>query len=98
MATLQELFELRSSSELRNRVAAAGWREAKAIFTESESVPNHAERLIWAVRILRDVGDGGHVNEVFKAVIVLLESDNVTDAQIETAVSQVVDKFATAGV
>lgn len=96
MATLQELFDMRNSSELRNKVAAAGWNAAKDIFTEDDATPNHAERLIWAVKALRDHGDGETVSDIFKATVVLLQDDvNPTDTQIQTAVEQVIDKFAT---
>ena len=96
MATLQELFDMRNSSALRNLVAAAGWNAAKDIFTEDVSTPNHTERLVWAVKALRDQGDGQTVSDIFKATIVLLQdNDNPTDAQIQTAVEQVINKFAT---
>lgn len=98
MATLQELFNMRCLSELRNRVAAAGWIAAKDIFTESTGVPNHAERLVWAIKVLRDHGEGQVVNDIFKSSIVLLQDIvNPSDAQIQTAVEQVIDKFATIG-
>ena len=96
MGTLQELFDLRNSSNLRNRVAAAGWRAAKIIFTEPDATSNHAARLKWAVRILQDDGDGQAVLQIFKAAIVLLENDGeaAIDEQIETAVGQVINRFA----
>lgn len=96
MATLQELFDMRNDSLLRNKVAAAGWNAAKDIFVEDAGTPNHAERLVWAVKALRDHGDGETISDVFKASIVLLQ-DNATptDAQIQTSVEQVIDKFAT---
>lgn len=96
MATLQELFDMRNDSPLRNKVAAAGWNAAKDIFVEDAGTPNHAERLVWAVKALRDHGDGETISDVFKASIVLLQ-DNATptDAQIQTSVEQVIDKFAT---
>ena len=98
MATLQELFDMRNSSELRNKVAAAGWNAAKDIFTENEATINHAERLVWAVKALRDHGDGETISDIFKAAIVLLQDNaNPTDIQIQTAVEQVIDKFATIG-
>lgn len=96
MATLQELFDMRNDSVLRNMVAAAGWNAAKAIFIEDAATPNHAERLVWAVKALRDHGDGQTISDVFKATIVLLQDNaDPTDAQIQTAVEQVIDKFAT---
>ena len=99
MATLQELFDMRNSSDLRNLVAAAGWNAAKDIFTEEASAEYHAERLIWAVKALRDHGDGQTVSDIFKASIVLLQDNaSPTDAQIQTAVEQVINKFATSSV
>jgi len=96
MATLQELFDMRNDSVLRNKVAAAGWNAAKDIFVEDGATINHAERLVWAVKTLRDNGDGQTISDVFKATIVLLQ-DNAepTDTQIQTAVEQVINKFAT---
>ena len=96
MATLQELFNMRNDTELRNKVAAAGWNAAKDIFVEDVGTPNHAERLVWAIKALRDLGDGETVGDIFKASIVLLQdSGTPTDIQIQTAVEQVIDKFAT---
>jgi hypothetical protein len=80
MATLQELFDMRNDSELRNRVAAAGWNAAKDIFVEDAATD----------------GDGGTVGDIFKAAIVLLQDNTApTDAQVQTSVEQVIDKFAT---
>lgn len=99
MATLQELFDMRNSSDLRNLVAAAGWNAAKDIFTEDPTTEYHAERLIWAVKALRDHGDGQTISDIFKATIVLLQDNaNPTDVQIQTAVEQVINKFATSSV
>lgn len=95
MATLQDLFDMRNNSILRNKVAAAGWNAAKNIFTESEATPSHAERLIWAVKALQDTGDGQTISDIFKATIVLLQDNaDPTDAQIQTAVGQVINHFA----
>ena len=96
MATLQDLFDMRNDSVLRNMVAAAGWNAAKDIFVEDAGTPNHAERLVWAVKALRDNGTGETVSDIFKASIVLLQDNaSPTDAEITTAVGQVIDKFAT---
>ena len=99
MATLQELFDMRNSGSLHNLVAAAGWNAAKDIFTEGVSTEYHTERLIWAVKALRDHGDGQTISDIFKATIVLLQDNaNPTDAQIQMAVEQVTNKFATSSV
>lgn len=96
MATLQELFDLRNNSALRNRVCAACWNAAKTIFLEPEATPLHAERLAWAVGILRDNGEGVAVQQIFRAVSVLLQDTNgtATDINIQNAVDTVIDKFA----
>jgi len=97
--TLQELFELKDDSSLRNRVAAACWVECKTIFTEADTVESHAERIKWAVSVLRDSETGTRINEMFKAVLVVLtDPSTATDANIQTAVGQIINKFATAGV
>lgn len=41
MATLQELFDMRNDSVLRNKVAAAGWNAAKDVFTENPVPKGH---------------------------------------------------------
>ncbi len=100
MGTLEQLFDLRNASALRNRVAAACWRTAKTIFQEADGTPLHAERLAWAVRILRDSGEGQPVLEIFRAAILLLENqgEQATDAEIQNAVDAIVNKFAVMGV
>lgn len=100
MATLEQLFDLRTLSALRNRVAAAGWNEAKTIFLEDAATAHHAERIAWAVKMLRDNGGGAEVEQIFRALCVMLQDtgESSTDAQIQTAVGQVVNHFATAGV
>jgi hypothetical protein len=96
MATLQELFGMRNDSALRNKVAAAGWNAAKDIFVEDGATTNHAERMVWAVKALRDSGDGQVISDIFKATIVLLQDNSEpTDAQIQTVVEQVINHFAT---
>ena len=100
MSTLEALFDLRTLSVLRNRVAAAGWNEAKNIFLEDGATAHHTERITWAVKMLRDNGGGAEVEQVFRALCVMLQDTgkNSTDTEIQTAVGQVVNHFATAGV
>ena len=96
MATLHDLFGLRTSSALRNRVAAAGWNAAKEIFMEDVATPNHAQRLTWAIRCLRADGEAGTIWELYQVAIVLLQDagTDATDAQIQGAVNGIIDKFA----
>ena len=99
MVTLQELFDFRNNTELRNRVAAACSNAAKEIFLELETVPNHEERLTWAVAIFRDNGEGAAVTQVFRAVVVVLQDtvETALDVDVQNAVDAVIDYFATAG-
>ena len=99
MATLQALFDMRNSSELRNKVTAAGWNAARNIFTEDKATIFNTERLTWSVKALRDDGNGQIISDVFKATIVLLQdTKEPTDEEIQLAVETVIDKFATIGV
>jgi len=50
MATYTELYDLRTDSALRNRVAVACVVAAETVRLESPSVENHANRLAWAAR------------------------------------------------
>lgn len=96
MAALQDLFNMRDASELRNKVAAAVWNAAKNIFVENAEIPYHTERLIWAIKALRDDGSGNTIGDIFKATIVILQdASDPSDIQIQTSVEQVIDKFAT---
>ena len=95
MATLLELYNRASDDELRVRVTAACWNEAKAIFLEDVGTPLHAERLMWAVAALRERQAEGVIAPVRIAVAVLLQDiAEPTDAQVQTAVSVVVNRFA----
>ncbi len=98
MATLQELFDLRNNSALRNRVVAACWEAARAIFIESEGTSLHAERLAWAVRAFQDNGEGAAIMQVSRAASVLLQDDGeaATDSAVQVAVDAIIDKFAAA--
>ena len=97
MATLSETFSRRRDTDLRNRTAAACWNEAKGIFLEEVSTPNHADRLTWARAVLSDRGEGPEIRKVFRAAVVLLQdSATPTDAEVQSAVASVVNKFAVA--
>ena len=96
--TLHQLFDLRTSSSLRNRVAAACWTAAQAVFNEDSQTANHANRVAWACRVLEDDGGGAEVLRVFRAVLmnaaVQAAGDSATDADIQAAVDALVNVFA----
>jgi hypothetical protein len=52
MATLQEIYNLRMSSSLRNRVAAAIAAAAEDVRNEAAATTHHAERFAWATATL----------------------------------------------
>lgn len=97
MAELEATFARRSDTSLRNRTAAACWNEAKAVFLEDDATAAHAERLAWARSVLSDTGEGPEIRKVFRAVVVLMQDNPApSDAEIQSAVASVVNKFAVA--
>lgn len=52
MATLEQIYALKNSSSLRNRVAVAIVAAAEAVRNEASDVASHAERFSWAVSVL----------------------------------------------
>ena len=96
--TLHQLFDLRTSSSLRNRVAAACWKAAQAVFNEDPQAPNHTNRLAWARRVLEDDGEGAEVLRVFRALLtstaIQAAGEAATDADIQSAVDGLVNVFA----
>ena len=89
--TLTALFDRRNDTDLMNRVAAAGWREAKAIL--AQGTPS-ATDLNWAAKMLNDNGSQGTTKQLMNGVNVLLDDGAITDASIQTAVGQAVAKLA----
>ncbi len=52
MATYNELFALRSNADLRNRITAAIAVKCDEIRLEADTVPNYANRRLWAKEAL----------------------------------------------
>lgn len=99
MGTLQELYSCPAYPGLKERVAAACWREAKAIFNESDATPNHAERIQWSIRVLRAADSEAEVfAEMLRAVVTVRDSADITDTEIESTVTLTANHFAAAGV
>ena len=99
MATYTELYDLRSNSALRNKIAIACIVAAEAIRTEAGATANHANRLLWAKAVFAapDI-------EAARMMMALLAQNSAatvgqitgaTDAAIQTAVGNAVDVFAT---
>ncbi len=96
MATLEQTYDLRTDTALRNRVAAACWNLAKDIILEDTGIANHAARMVWAQAAIVDDGSGQAINRVFMGVIVVHADDigGLSDADITTTVGQVITKLA----
>jgi hypothetical protein len=99
VATLQELFDLRSNTLLRNRVAAACDIAADAIRSEASATENHANRLIWAKMVLSQPFEsaGAMLREVLaaNAALTLAQITAASDAALQAAVNAAVNLFAT---
>lgn len=100
MATYAELSDVAKTSDgvLRSRVQFACIVAAHAVAAEADAVPNHANRLKWAKRVMEDP-------EVEAARMLwfalaenksatLAQINGVTDAQIQTVVNGAVNLFA----
>lgn len=99
MATYLEIFDLRSNSALRNRIAVACVVAAEAIRNESGATTNHANRMIWAKAVFANPE-----SEAVRMLMALLAQNKdatvgqitgVTDANLQTGVNAAVDVFAT---
>lgn len=100
MATFNDLFGYvrESNSTIKNQVAWSCWNAAKEIFQEVDTVPDHAERIIWAKRLLADDGSGATMEQIIRMVlIVLAKVGPYTDVEVEATVGQIIDKIAIAG-
>lgn len=97
---LIEVFNLRASDVLRNRVTAACWKAAEDIRNEETSQANHAARLQWARMAFEDDGNGVFTLKVFRAVLqnatVQVRGEEATDDDIQWCVNGLIDLFAIA--
>lgn len=99
MATYEELFDLNANDTLNNRVVVACVIAAESIRSEDAGTTNHANRLLWAADVLQD--PKGESRRMLWAVLAQNSSNSVaqitgaTDAQLQTAVNEAVDLFAT---
>ncbi len=95
MASLAELYELKSNSELRNRIEMACLIEAETIRVEENPT---AARTAWSRAVFAD--PTRETGRMFRALIAahaespIDEIENVGDTPIKTAVAAAVDHFA----
>lgn len=103
MATYDELYELfrggtAAINELHKRISVATIIAADNVFNESDATPNHANRLIWAKKVMEKPETYGL--QLLPAVLAENKAASqagilaATDSAIQTAVEAVVNLFA----
>lgn len=99
MATYAELLSISENSTLKNKIRVAVIVAAEAVRTEVNTTPNHANRLIWAKSVFQH--PNGEADRMLWAVLAqnkdltTAQITSATDAQVQTAVNNAVDVFAT---
>lgn len=99
MATYQEIYDLRSNSALRNRIAVACVVAAEAIRGEAVATPNNANRLIWAKSVFANPEQ--EASRMFMALLAqnkdltVAQITSATDAALQSGVNNAVNVFAT---
>ena len=76
MATLTELYALKNSSSLRNRVAVALAAAAEDVRNEALATANHAERFTWATQVVLG-SDRGPEHEARRLMWMVLQNATV---------------------
>lgn len=99
MATYLELYALQSNDALRNKIRVAVIIAAETIRTEDGGTANHANRTVWAADVF---ANPTREADRMRWAVLASNKDNATsailsatDAQIQTAVDDAVDLFAT---
>lgn len=98
MATYEELFGLRNNSDLKNRVTSAVIIAAETVMNELDTVPNHANRLIWAKGVF--AGPSREADRMYMSVLAANKDASVaqitgaSDTAIQTNVDDHIDLFA----
>lgn len=87
MANLVDLYSM-LTDEMRNRIVAACWNKAKAILTAEPEVPKN---IVYARDVLLVKAPVEKI--VIGALVILQDTDPLTDAAIQTAVDAVVAKL-----
>lgn len=98
MATLAEQRTAAEDSNLRIKVQQAMIVSAQKVIDEAVATTNHANRLLWAKRVIPPVD-----SETMKVLMYIIAKNNgltlaqilaVTDAQVQTAVDGAVDALS----
>lgn len=96
---LKELYESYIGlGDLWKKVAGACMNAAIEIATEGGGVPNHIERVQWALLVRENVKGIARSKEVLAAILqdatIAADVDNATDVAIQSAVDALVDTWA----
>ena len=98
MASYAEIFELGSNSALRNKMTVACLVAAQAVLVELGTIPNHANRLLWAKNVFSDpqgMGQKMLMAALAKnAALTVVQITGASDAVLLTAVQGAIDLFA----
>lgn len=98
MATYKELYDLRTNSDLQDKVATAVAVAADTIQNEDGATLNHANRIIWAGEAMSD--PGSKRDGMLAAVLAANKASDpsqitgASDSAIQANVDAAVDLFA----
>lgn len=99
MATYAEILTASENATLRSKIRVAVVIAAEVVRTESGATANHANRLAWAKGVFQ--GPDDEARRMVWAVLAqnsaltLAQITGASDAQVQTAVNNAVDVFAT---
>lgn len=97
MASYDELLIAESNDALNRKVRVAVFIAAETVRTESDTTPNHTERLVWAKEVFAN--PKGEAKRMITAVLAqnkdntLAQIIGALDAQVQIAVDAAVDVF-----
>jgi NADPH-dependent 7-cyano-7-deazaguanine reductase QueF-like protein len=101
MATYLELFALQSDATLLQKITSALNIASVTIFEELVSTPGHDRRVLFAKTVVSNNGNTTVQLAMLKFLLgkfntsTVAQIQAVTDAQIQTAVNNAIDLFAT---
>jgi len=98
MTLYDDIYALRGSANISNRVCVALIKASQDIYDEDPATTNHANRVIWANATITTDGSA-EAQRFMWAVLadttVRTAGEAATDAQIQSAVDANIDKYAT---
>ena len=98
MTLYDDIYALRGSSNISNRVCVALIKASRDIYDEDLGTTNHANRLVWADSVMTTDGSAEAQRfmwAVLSDTAVRTAGEAATDPQIQSAVDGNIDKFAT---